>query len=81
MWYRRGTIGLQKLYWVSIVSIEKLFLVQLDLVIFYDCVDLVQDMDGVTHVISGVLVVFLLSFARYVNGTLASFGMYKYQGI
>jgi hypothetical protein len=25
----------------------------------------VQDLDGVTHVISGVLVVFLLSFARY----------------
>ena len=41
MWYRRGTIGLQKLYWVSTVSSEKLFLVQPDLVTFYDCVDLV----------------------------------------
>jgi hypothetical protein len=36
---RRGIIGLQKLYWVSIVFSEKLFLVQPDLVSFYDCVD------------------------------------------
>jgi len=66
MWYPPGIIGLQKLYWVSVFPV-KFFQVQPD---FGDFLWLhgssVQGLDGVTHVISGVLVVFLLSFAWYV---------------